>query len=232
MKKLTRKNLNALAAVMPVLSETEQRECVGGLIYMDSGGMILGSGGNSSDIYITETLPQDFATNTTRSGNLSEQNDEIKRAVITNIAYEEGFFQGEFENTRFSFAPFPDDDDKTFAAAKREDFEDETGSYSGIIRINTNSSLYQTSENYFDFSLTLLHEKTHLTSTLPSKSVDIEYEAMVAMLNDTMAMAKCSDEYYTETRRLYDKLFQQMLAEEKVTADDYIGHIKGREPKL
>ena len=230
MKKLTRKNLNALAAVMPVLSETEQRECVGGLIFMDSGGMILGSGGTSFEIYITDTLPQDFATNTTRSGNLSEQNDEIKRAVITSIAYAEGFFQGELEDARFSFMPFPDDEN-TFAAVERGEIEDETGSYSGAIRINTNSSLYQASENYFDFSLTLLHEKTHLTSTLPSKSVDIEYEAMVEMLNDTMAMAYCSNEYYTATRRLYDDLFQQMLENGKVTKDDYIGHIIGREPK-
>ena len=32
MKKLTRKNLDALAAVMPVLSETEQQVCMGGVL--------------------------------------------------------------------------------------------------------------------------------------------------------------------------------------------------------
>lgn len=230
MKKLTRKNLDALAAVMPVLSETEQQVCMGGVLYMNSGGTILGYDGGSYDILIAESLPTDYLTNPASSGNLSEQNDEIKRAVITNIAYAKGFFQGELEDARFSFMPFPDDEN-TFAAVERGEIEDETGSYSGAIRINTNSSLYQASENYFDFSLTLLHEKTHLTSTLPSKSVDIEYEAVVAMLNDTMAMTYCSNEYYTATRRLYDDLFQQMLENGKVTEDDYIGHIIGREPK-
>ena len=82
MRTLTRKNLDALAEVMQTLSETEQRECVGGILYITSGGQVLGYDGGSYEMVVTNQLPGSDFTNTTDSGNFANQQDWIKQNAV------------------------------------------------------------------------------------------------------------------------------------------------------
>lgn len=241
MKKLNRKNLNALAAVMPVLSENEQRGCVGGLIYMDSGGMILGSGGNSSDIYITDTLPQDFATNTTRSGNFSEQSDEIKQSVLRKVAYDLGVGKegSDLEYVNMNFFGFTGDDATKdaiadpYGAHPSPDFGQT--SYSGSISINTSDTLYQDCENYYDFQLTMIHEIDHIKTPEyydkdkePWKATMDEFTAYTSMFQSDLALEKCSDRYYNSLYNAYLDAYQKLIEEEKI--DPSLIPLIGRDP--
>lgn len=224
MKKLTRKRLNALATVMPVLSETEQRKCVGGLIYMDSGGIILGSGGNTYDIYITETLPLDFATNETRSGNFAEQSDKIKETIFRKIAYDLGVGKEgtDLEYVNMDFREF------TGTEATLEARADPNGihpspdfgqtSYSGTISINTSDHLFQKSQNYYDFQLTMIHEIDHIKTpeyydgeTEPWKAIMDELTAYTSMFQNDLAIKKCSNEYYNSLYEAYLDAYQKLM---------------------
>lgn len=53
-RKLTRKNLDELAKVMPVLSEEVQSSCMGGTIYVSADGIRFGKIGGSDEFYVID----------------------------------------------------------------------------------------------------------------------------------------------------------------------------------
>lgn len=93
MKKLTKKSLEELAQVMPVLSEVEMRECVGGdIVYINADGVFLRKENNPTvnEVRIEgtsfyKTLPegtyvQTFMTTTKPKEKVEPWNDDREAA--------------------------------------------------------------------------------------------------------------------------------------------------------
>lgn len=214
MKKLTRKNLNALAAVMPILSEIEQPEYVGGALYINSGGEVLGWTGGSYDIVIAESLPD--VRDPYESGNFYCQSDEIKNTVIQGIATRLGIgVEGsDLEEVHFEIMPYRNGKgEKPNASANPIGIvpSEENGltSYYGDIFVNTDSKMYQEVNNYYDLELLLKHEINHIKTPYDGVKGCVEYnpemseyEAYKAMLTDSSSL-KCSIEYYNQIYQNY-----------------------------
>lgn len=211
MKKLTRKNLNTLAAVMPVLSETEQRECVGGFIYINSGGDILAYDGGSYEMVVVDHLPNDYLTNFPDSGNFAVQQDCIKQSILSNIANSMGIGPDNSLGITFEFY--------------ENEKEGQYGMYNNVVRtigINTNGKLYKESNNYHDFTILLYHEKHHAMTPEDVGTDRSEYEAYKAMLTHGGA-EHCSDSFYQEMYNQYLKYYNALPYEEKLK-EDFIFH--------
>lgn len=216
MKKLTRKNLNALATVMPVLSETEQCECTGGAIYVNSRGEILGSGGTSFTMYVTEVLPDDYETEPLGSGDFSSQTDYVKQAILSAMGNRLGIGCGNLEDVSLGFISDPNSN--IYASY---DFGD-GGAGSGNININTQGILYQTSNNYCDYELLLKHEMHHAQTPEDVGTDRSELEAYKYILNDTNA-SNCSDSFYNGLYYKYMEYYNKLSDEEKAK-ENFIRH--------
>lgn len=226
MKKLTRKNLNALAAVMPVLCETEQRECVGGVMYMNSGGQILGYDGGNYEIFITEMLPSDYIVNPASSGNFSDQDDELKKAVIRKVAYDLGVGKegGDMECVDLQFSEFTGGESSWEAKADWDVAypapDIGVTSFSGTISVNTSAGLFQQGENYYDFQLALIHEIDHVrtpdyydAATQPLEKSKDEFSAYTKMLQNENAIKNCSENFYNGIYNNYVSEYNTLVAE-------------------
>lgn len=211
MKKLTKKDLNALVAVMPMLSETEQRECVGGALYITSGGEVLGWTGGSYDIVIAECMPD--INDPSESGNFCTQNDKIKQTIIKNIATSLGIgvTGSNMEEVDFSFDSLENSTTNARAYPLGVIPSETYGltSYYGGISINTNGGLYRSANNYYDLELLLKHEINHIQTPfdamIGTPEYDpymSEYEAYKAMLTDSSSL-RCSIEYYNQIYQNY-----------------------------
>ena len=218
MKNLTRKNLNELAAVMPVLSENELREYVGGALYVDSGGGILGWDGTSYEMIVTDTLPSGYMDNPQQSGNFTEQPDWVKRTIISFTASTLGIGNGNMSDIPFMF--YEDENEKQYAKYDYGKTEYNTE----YIGINTNSELYRNSNNYHDFIFLLIHEIHHAET--PEDRGDSngrsELEAYKAMLSHPSA-AHSSPFVYNQMYNEYIKLYNALPPEIKAK-EDYILH--------
>lgn len=226
MKKLTRKNLNALAAVMPVLSETEQRECTGGLVYISPSGGILWSGGSSSDIYIVDELPYDYEMDAGKSGNFSSQSNELKETIIRQIASSLGVGRegSDLEYVDIQFSEFTGGESSLTAKA---DYyvgypapDIGVTSFSGTISLNTSAALFQQGQNYYDFQLALTHEIDHVRTPnyydaekQPLEKSKDEYSAYREMLQSEIAINKCSNSFYDSIYNNYLNEYNTLVAE-------------------
>lgn len=226
MKKLTRKNLDALAAVMPVLSETEQQVCMGGVLYMNSGGTILGYDGGSYDILIADSLPTDYLTNPASSGNFADQNEELKKAVIRKVAYDLGVGKegGDMECVDIRFSEFSGDESSWEAKADWDVAypapDIGVTSFSGTISINTSANLFQQGENYYDYQLALIHEIDHIrtpdyydATTQPLEKSKDEFSAYAKMLQSENAIRNCSNNFYNSIYSNYVNEYNTLVAE-------------------
>jgi hypothetical protein len=90
MKKITKKSLDELAEIMPVLSEKNQHECVGGYYYVDENGsgyletsgsdMIIYTMNNERDLYFSNgILP-------TSMMDVLRVDEDTQKAIYENIA--------------------------------------------------------------------------------------------------------------------------------------------------
>lgn len=211
MKNLTRKNLNELAAVMPVLSENELREYVGGALYVDSGGGILGWDGTSYEMIVTDTLPSGYMDNPQQSGNFTEQPDWVKRSIISFTASTLGIGNGNMSDIPFMF--YEDENEKQYAKYDYGKTEYNTE----YIGINTNSELYKRSNNYHDYIFLLTHEIHHAETPEDrgDKSGRSELEAYKAMLNHHSA-EHASHWLYEQIYQKYFDLYQKLPYEERI----------------
>ncbi len=158
-RKITRKTLDELRKVMPVLTEQEQREYIGKTMYFDSSsGNFLGKVGPSSEIRIvnsstfeslkycnddSELYPYSFALNSV--------NYSIQKNIITSIAREHKINLNSGASISLINVPC----DSGYILYGQADLK-------GNIEININSPSY-TSANYYDLLMTLYHEKYHTT---------------------------------------------------------------------
>lgn len=223
MRNLEKKDLKSLAQMMPVLSELEQREYVGGVLYVNSGGAVLGWDGGSYNMFVTDTLPIDYMTNPTESGNFLQQTELMKQSVITGIARQQGIgAEGStFESIDFCFIPMTGEYENNLAGSNAWG-KDENGNYSGTIAINTNGVLYQSAENYCDFQLALTHEIDHImTPDDKNNKMTSEYTAYKAMLNDA-AIENCSQSFYNSVYNEYLEYHNKMVDAGLATSDDLI----------
>lgn len=228
MKRLEKKNLKTLAQIMPVLSEKEQREYVGGVLYVDSGGAILGWDGGSYDMFVTDMLPTDYMINPAESGNFLGQSEQMKQSVITGIARQKGIgAEGStLANVDISFFSM-EGEYENYLAGSNAWGKDENGNYSGAIAINTNGPLYQSAENYYDYQLALTHEIDHvMTPEDKNNEMTSEYTAYKAMLNDAIAIENCSQGFYNDLYNKYLEYHEKMVEAELATDADLIERIR------
>lgn len=217
MRTLTRKKLDMLAEVMPVLSETEQRKCIGGFIYITSGGHILDYDGGSYEMVVTNQLPEDYLTNMPDSGNFAIQQDWIKQGILSSMANNMGVGSGELSGVVIEF--YEDEKEGQYAM-----YNDATG----VIGINTNSRLFKESNNYHDFTTLLQHEIHHAMTPEDTGTYKSEYEAYKAMLNLGGA-EHCSDSFYREMYNQYLNYYHALPYEERIK-EEFIIHRDFAEP--
>lgn len=94
MRKLTRKNLDELAKVMPVISEVEQATYNGGTVYCDLSGHYLGKVGMGDDLkFISSTDFEYYQTNNIEGGGKSfgelDNNGRV-HFIMNNSSFERG----------------------------------------------------------------------------------------------------------------------------------------------
>ena len=211
MRTLTRKNLDALAEVMQTLSETEQRECVGGILYITSGGQVLGYDGGSYEMVVTNQLPGSDFTNISDSGNFANQQDWIKQNILRSMVDDMGIGTSILSGVTFEF--YENEKEGQYAMYN---------STSGVIGVNTNGRLYRESNNYHDFTTLLQHEIQHAMTPEDAGTDRSEYEAYKAMLSHEGAQY-CSDSFYREIYNEYINYYNALPYEERIK-EDFITH--------
>lgn len=183
MKKLSRKNLDELAKVMPVLSETEQKAFVGGTVYCDLSGNYLGKVGVGDDLkFISQS---DF--NYYKDNNLEGMGVSLGGL---NDAGLEGFIKN-----HFSF------DNKIIRTSEQS----ELGAgltENGNLKINTNHFAWN---NYYDALSVLEHEayhyqKRHYIFTGTADKIENELETYRYQMH-TSTFDKTSKEFQQATFR-------------------------------
>lgn len=226
MRKLERKDLKSLELIMPVLSEMEQRECFGGVIYFGSGAEMIGWDGSSYEIYVTDQYIDLNNCEPISSGNFSSQPEYMKMAVIDRIAQSLGMCQEgtEFEDMYFEYAEFPESVNDKMA------FEGISEEGNHCIFMNTNHKLFKESNNYFDFELTIIHEMEHAKNVKNELDNNMsEYLAYSAMLERVNSSSNCSAEYYSGMYMKYEYYFNELLKENRVSEKDLIKPRKEKE---
>ena len=178
MKKLSRKNLDELAKVMPVLSETEQRMFVGGTVYCDLSGNYLGKVGAGDDLkFIAQS---DF--NYYRDNHIEGMGDsfsELSRAAQTTFVMNHSSF-------KYGQIAISNNSDRDLAAEVLE----------GGVKIYKYDSVWN---NYHDALSTLEHEwyhfdNKHYITTGTIVDVQEEIETYIAQINSA-GFANTSYEY-------------------------------------
>lgn len=170
MKKVTKKNLDELAKVMPVISRNRQTGYVGGTIYFDLSGNKLGTVGSSNELRVLSLSEwNDYQNapgiNTELDGSklgisLSNASDVTKTMVATSFAQSYGFMVAQVNSN--------------------VDIGADAGIQPGspnVLLINSNSMIFN---NLDDLINTIHHEQYHLTGAVEGTSQNeigaIEYQ--------------------------------------------------------
>lgn len=183
MKKLTRKSLDELARVMPVISEAKQRIYFGGTFYYNNSGQLLGEipDGNYA-------IKIGNSTGDSGAIDFSASNQDTKNNVLTTMANSIGISGsiGFFEN--------PENPNHMGGIDA-----------SGNIYVNSNAKIYL-SGNYYDFLSVLHHEHYHqmTLSGYAFSSGQNEYQALIYEINQS-GFQYTSDYYKSGTYNAYDQ---------------------------
>lgn len=171
MKKVTKLKLSEMAKKMPVLTAQEQMECVGRGIYYNEEGTYLGKIGDSVDIRITNHTTfnslsgcADDSYLKVYSSQFSQTTDSgLKFAIINSMALGIGITSG-------------------IKMGHYKPIKNGQCDNSGVITINYDSNNFL-SGNYYDFLMTLYHEKHHSDTLYDSGQTISEYEAYKHVYN-------------------------------------------------
>lgn len=198
----------------------------GGVLYINSGGTILGYDGGSYDILIADSLPADYLTNPASSGNFTDQNEELKKTVIRKVAYDLGVGKegGDMECVNLQFSEFSGAESSWQAKADWDVAypapDIGVTSFSGTISINTSANLFQQGENYYDYQLALIHEIDHIRTpnyydaeTQPLEKSKDEFSAYEKMLQSENAIRNCSNNFYNSIYSNYVNEYNTLVAE-------------------
>ncbi len=168
---VTRKSLDELRKVMPVLTEQEQRECEGRAYYYDdTSGNYLGKLGTSNEIRIV---------NSSTFNSLKGCNDDSElfgssRSLdSSSLSIKQNVMRAMARNVGYTGNVYMSDKDVSNNGSHSID--------SGI-GVNRNSTLFE-SGNYYDFLLLMCHEKNHSETMGDLGTAKSEYEAYSAMVS-------------------------------------------------
>ena len=178
-RKLTKKSLNELAQVMPVLSEKEQDELVGGAQLFTKDGTYLGQVGTSQEVRIatentyTQLQSYDLSYQDSLVGNMSSglsgQSIQTMNKVMNSIAEMAGVETGIIVKSV--------NDTNSYGACQKD----------GTIYLNLNSPTFQYEGcNMYDFMSTIVHENFHKNDKDGGSTAEREIRALQAEQSGSM----------------------------------------------
>ncbi|MFV0378779.1 MAG: hypothetical protein ACK5JD_15920 [Mangrovibacterium sp.] len=189
MKKITRKNLKQLSETMTILSEAEQRSCVGAEHYYDMYGNYLGTVGSSSEVRTMDYWAYDALKNSSSatymlhqySTSLFDSGIYAQNNIINTIAYELGIYEQIYV---YSF--FYDDGtiNRESGGATRYTSNNNWTDYNSYMALNSASYTLENG-NIYDIMCMLIHEKDHYDNYNPSTydKTESEYLAYLSTIN-------------------------------------------------
>lgn len=182
MKKLTKKSLDELARVMPVISEAKQRVFFGGTWYYDTSGTLVGFTPDESD----EIRVVNSTWGTGDTLKFSEASQETQGKILSTIGQSAGI-SGTVQiygvSNQNEYAKYSHNND--------------------IVGVNSSGSFYG-SGNYYDFLSMLIHESYHQSNRWDGSDRN-ELEALLYQMNH-YTFGKTSAKFQSGVLAEYNKL--------------------------
>ena len=187
MKKLTRKSLDELARVMPVVDELKKRNYVGGTWYFDKAGVQVAYIDDGSQEIRIGTPESSIAFSSTSMDVVAKVMNTMGASIGVNGSI---IVDNKYGNGVYGY----------------------TDPSSGKISINMTSPSFEGS-NYCDFLSTLHHEHYHQMNIGNGLSYDEnELQALIYEMSQP-SFKNASQEYKAETLKVYDRYYKKIYGD-------------------